>query len=71
LNALIVRVAKKSPVVQPLKMRAKGKVEIQTLPSPKTVATVDGTGISRAVCGASTAGQISSGSARFKIKMGS
>jgi hypothetical protein len=37
---LIVRVAKKSPVVQPLKMRAKGKVEIQTLPSPKTVATV-------------------------------
>jgi hypothetical protein len=37
---LIVRVAKKSPVVQPLKMRAKGKVEIQTVPSPNTVATI-------------------------------
>src|SRR5450759_792407 len=37
---LIVRLAKKSSVVQPLKMRAKGKVEIQTVPSPKTVATI-------------------------------
>jgi hypothetical protein len=37
---LIVRLSKKSPVVQPLKMRAKGKVEIQTVPSPKTVAAI-------------------------------
>lgn len=37
---LIVRLAKKSPVVQPVKMRAKSKTEMQTLPSPKTAATL-------------------------------
>ncbi len=60
---LIVRVHGKSPVVQPLKMRATAKTEVATAPAPKLAATV------RFSAEVKTVGAVRVRRTRFDVKM--